>query len=229
MEICVTPFPVAGCGSIRIDLLLCWVSLCLGNWWLEMNISVFQFQWTGFTDLLSGHRGHWEPLAAPMAQDPISAPSATRPCTSEMPQPCPALLMSLPAPAPWLCHTLWWCPGWCPGVSPAAPACPTLSQGCWDRPWLLLFCSFTVAKQTVVSALPLYHKSISITEKKWIFCCLSLVFLILPSHASSGEIYFIVILHGAECIFITFITWIITGRSITIWYNYFLAEKKFNW
>lgn len=42
--------------------------------------------------------------------------------------------------------------------------------------------------------------------KKWVVCWLSLFFLILPSHASSGEIYFIVILHGAKCIFIRFIT-----------------------
>lgn len=64
---CASAFPVPVCGSIKIDLLLCWVPLCLGIWLLEVNISVFLFYWIGFTDLLSGH---WEPLGDPMAPLP---------------------------------------------------------------------------------------------------------------------------------------------------------------
>lgn len=116
---CVAAFPVPGCGSIKTDLLLCWVPLCLGNW-LEVSISVFLFQWMAFTDLLSGP---WEPFGAPWH---ISAPSAISPCTSEMPQPCPAmgttgpgLLMPLPDPAPCLCHP--WCALGCPQLPQPAP------------------------------------------------------------------------------------------------------------
>lgn len=112
MEICVAAFPVAGCGSIKTDL-LCWVSLCLGNWLLEVNISVFLFQWVGFIDLLSGQQRalralrnpHGTSATPPMAQDPISAPSAISPCSSEMPKPCPAMGTGEPG-LPYPCQPL---------------------------------------------------------------------------------------------------------------------------
>lgn len=182
---CVAAFPVPGCGSIKTDLLLCWIPLSLGNW-LEVSISVFLFQWMAFTDLLSGP---WEPFGAPW--------HLCHPTHGTFQPPVPSVL------APVRCHSPAqpWAPRGqvcsCPcqtllrasvtfGVPWAAPSCPSLPHslgGCWHSPWLVLLCSFAGVKQAVVWALPLHHKSISITGKKWKFCWLSLVFWTLPSHA----------------------------------------------
>lgn len=168
---CVTNFPVPGCGSIKTDLLLCWVPLCLRNWLLEVNISVFLFLWIGFTDLLSGHRGHREPLAAPVA--PL--PPQPRHRTPFQP-PVPSVL------APVRCQALpsqvCSCPCWTlvlASVTPCAGArgCPQLPQpaplphgGAETGPGWCFHAVLTVVKQAVVPALPLHCKSISFTEKK---------------------------------------------------------------
>lgn len=111
-------------SSLMLGASLPW-NLVVGGEHFCIFVLLDRIYWLAVRALRALRWPHGTSATPPMAQDPISSPSAIVPCTSEMPQPCPAvgtvgpgLLMSLPDPDPCLCHI--WCRG-CPQLPQPAP------------------------------------------------------------------------------------------------------------
>lgn len=132
MEICVAAFPVPGCGSIKIDSFFCWVPVCLEDWLLEVNISVFLFigliYWLAVRAQRAQrapvpphpwHRTPSQPPVPPVRCHSPAQPWALQSQVCSCPQSCSLPLshtLGVPWGVPSLSHSLDGAeagPGWC--------------------------------------------------------------------------------------------------------------------